>query len=53
MLTVVVGTPFKGTIAPAPPVRTPTVREPAHVVANPYDTPDAPRARRRRRSASS
>ena len=39
MLTVVVGTPFKGTIAPAPPQRTPTVREPAHVVANPYDTP--------------
>lgn len=39
MLTVVVGTPFHGTIAPAAPVQTPTVREPAHVVANPYDTP--------------
>jgi LCP family protein required for cell wall assembly len=38
MLTVVVGTPFHGTIAPAPPQRTPTTREPAHVVSNPYDT---------------
>ena len=38
MLTVVVGTPFHGTIAPASPTRTPTTREPAHVVSNPYDT---------------
>jgi LCP family protein required for cell wall assembly len=38
MVTVVVGTPFHGTITPAPPARTPTKREPAHVVSNPYDT---------------
>jgi LCP family protein required for cell wall assembly len=38
MLTVVVGTPFHGTIAPAPPQRTPTTREPARVVSNPHDT---------------
>ena len=38
MLTVVVGTPFHGTITPAPPTRVPTTREPAHVVSNPYDT---------------
>jgi LCP family protein required for cell wall assembly len=38
MLTVVVGTPFHGTITPAPPVRVPEKREPAHVVSNPYDS---------------
>jgi LCP family protein required for cell wall assembly len=38
MITVVVGTPFHGTITPAPPPKAPTVREPAHVVSNPYDT---------------
>ena len=38
MITVVVGTPFHGTITPALPTRTPTKREPAHVVSNPYDT---------------
>jgi LCP family protein required for cell wall assembly len=38
MLTVVVGTPFHGTIAPAPPPRVPQTREPAHVVSNPYDS---------------
>jgi LCP family protein required for cell wall assembly len=38
MLTVVVGTPFHGTITPAPPERVPEKREPAHVVSNPYDS---------------
>jgi hypothetical protein len=38
MLVVVVGQTFKGTIAPAPPPRVPTTRQPAHVVSNPYDT---------------
>ncbi len=38
MLVLVVGTTFKGSIAPAPPPRVPTTREPAHVVSNPYDT---------------
>jgi LCP family protein required for cell wall assembly len=38
MLTVVVGTPFHGTITPAPPVQVPQKRQPAHVVSNPYDT---------------
>ena len=38
MLTVVVGTPFHGTITPAPPVHVPATREPANVVSNPYDT---------------
>jgi LCP family protein required for cell wall assembly len=38
MLTVVVGTTFHGTITPAPPVRVPTTREPAHVTSNSYDT---------------
>ena len=52
MLTVVVGTPFHGTIAPASPTRTPTTREPAHVVSNPYDTTTL-LARRRKRSPSS
>ncbi len=38
MVVVVVGQTFKGSIAPAPPSRTPTKREPAHVVSNPYDS---------------
>ena len=38
MLTVVVGRTFHGTVAPAPPVRAPVTREPAHVQSNPYDT---------------
>ena len=38
MITVVVGTTFKGTITPAPPVRVPTEREAPRVVSNPYDT---------------
>jgi LCP family protein required for cell wall assembly len=38
MLTVVVGQTFKGSIAPAPPPKVPTKREPAHVVSNPYDS---------------
>jgi LCP family protein required for cell wall assembly len=38
MLTVVVGTPFHGSITPAPPPQAPAKREPAHVMSNPYDT---------------
>jgi LCP family protein required for cell wall assembly len=38
MLTVVVGTPFHGTITPAAPTQAPTTREPAHVASNPYDS---------------
>jgi hypothetical protein len=38
MLTVVVGSTFHGTITPAPPVKTPTVREPPHVSTNQYNT---------------
>src|SRR5262245_61634221 len=38
MITVVVGSTFHGTITPAAPTRAPTVREPAHVVSNPYST---------------
>ena len=38
MLTVVVGRTFHGSVAPAPPVRAPVTREPAHVQSNPYDT---------------
>ena len=38
MITVVVGSTFKNTITPAPVTHVPTVREPAHVTSNPYDT---------------
>jgi hypothetical protein len=38
MITVVVGSTFKNTIIPTPPVRVPTTREPAHVSSNAYDT---------------
>jgi hypothetical protein len=38
MLTVVVGTPFHGTITPAPPVQVPATRQPPHVTSNSYDT---------------
>ncbi len=38
MTTVVVGTPFHGTIAAGPAQRAPVKREPAQVVSNPYDT---------------
>ena len=38
MITVVVGSTFHGTITPAPPVKVPTQREPAHVTSNPYDS---------------
>ena len=38
MLTVVAGQTFKGSLAPAPPARTPVTRQPAQVRSNPYDT---------------
>jgi LCP family protein required for cell wall assembly len=48
MVTVVVGSTFKGSIAPAPASDAPTKREPPHVTPNPYDTATQLRAVRRR-----
>ena len=48
MVTVVVGQTFKGSIAPAPPPRVPTKREPPHVSANQYDTPGLLRGAKRK-----
>jgi LCP family protein required for cell wall assembly len=48
MLTVVVGTPFHGTITPAPPVQAPQTRQPPQVTSNTYGTADLLRAVRKK-----
>jgi LCP family protein required for cell wall assembly len=44
MLTVVVGTPFHGSITPAPPAQVSQTRQPPHVTSNPYGTTSQLRA---------